>query len=702
MRLIKSLLDLRHKISFRLYFAIGFAVSLTFAASLIGWFTFDRLGIAQAKVNEESIPEIAAAFSVAQHTGDLVSATDRLSVAATLDDVASIRKFIGEISPSLQDRVTFLSQMGGRGIEEAERLERIRIYSDTLISGVAEFDNNILEHYELTGIGSDLRRRLEDVRVVWDQLSVEAMRSEVKYWSQVSRESGRGDLEGLLKLQDAMDTVMQSLALAAVADHATEIEPLIQDFGEASTSVENELAKLEHLPSHANLVQVFAWLYSLGNEKNNGFEVWARELTLAEQRRNLLKINFEVAALLNSDVETLVDDAQARAQAAADTSAQTIGVGRVLLLATSVVSLAGALMVIWLLVSSMLLRLGHILERMRRMAGGELEVPVEAEGKDEVAEMAAALEVFRANAMEAIRLNLVEELAQYLRERNEELAEALENLQKAQDRLIAQEKLSALGELAAGLAHEINNPLNFVNNFSDSSADLLTELRATLEESKEGRLDEEQHTLVEEIMDDLAANMERINNNGVQASRIVQALLNLGQTSVARQVSDINGILNEHAQIAYRNASLAHEDFHLDLVFDCEGIDDLEVNPQDIGRLFINLVNNACYATNEKRQSQGSDREDYVPTLWLSTRLVGQQVEIRLRDNGVGIPKEAMDKIFNPFFTTKPTDQGVGLGLTICNDIIREHGGSIEVASEPGEFTEVLVTLPVEPPPVPT
>ena len=260
-------------------------------------------------------------------------------------------------------------------------------------------------------------------------------------------------------------------------------------------------------------------------------------------------------------------------------------------------------------------------------------------------------------------------------------------------------KLSALGELVAGLAHEINNPLNFVNNFSEVSKDLLDEARETLEEIEDGGMDEGQRELIEELIGDISDNLERIKINGERAGRIVQAMLTMGWETVDRQPSDINRLLNEHVQIAYQNANAADEDFRLDLQFDCEDMEDIEINPRDIGRVFLNLVNNARYATNEKRLSQAAN--GYEPTLWISTRRVDQQVEIRLRDNGVGIPADVVDRIFNPFFTTKPTDRGTGLGLTICNDAVQEHGGSIEVSSEQDEFTEVLVSLPVDPLPAP-
>ena len=698
---LKRALDIRHRISFRLYLAIIFAVGLTFAASVVGWFSFDRVGSAQSRVNEESIPEIAAAFAVAQYTGDLVTSTDRLSTAATPEDLRSIRENIGRISPGLSERVAFLAASGGSDEAGAERLARIQANSDALVAGVSQFESNIMEYFELTGEGDRLRRRLVDAHSVWDSVAVSATGDELAHLLDSPAGSGSGVLQSLVQLQEDIDSIVRALSGASVAVDAGEIGPLRDSFRQAVSSAESSLAGLSQLPSHANLTQAFMGLASLGTGEGNAFDVWSRELLLAGERRQLLDSNYDTALLLNADVEALVRGAQARAQAATEASAEAVALGRALLLAISVMSLTGALLVAWLLVNSLIRRLGRMSVRMRRMAGGDLEAEVQVDGQDEVAEMAAALEVFRHNAREAIRLNLVEELAQYLQERNGELADALDNLHKAQDRIIAQEKLSALGELASGVAHEINNPLNFVNNFSETSADLVTEMRETLEESDNGQLSQNQRELLEDIISDLADNMERIRNNGGRASRIVQAMLTMGLDSVERQFYDINRLLDEHAQIAYQSACSADQDFRLQLQFDCQEMEDIEVNPQGMGRVFVNMVNNACYATDEKRRSLGDD-SSYEPSLTLSTRRAGGQVEIRLRDNGTGIPEDVVGNIFNPFFTTKPTDRGTGLGLTICNEIVREHGGSIEVNSEPGEFTEMLVILPVDLPSVPS
>ena len=396
---------------------------------------------------------------------------------------------------------------------------------------------------------------------------------------------------------------------------------------------------------------------------------------------------------------------------------------------------------------------------MRSLAAGDLDTRVEIGGRDEVAEMAAALEVFRHNAQEAIRLNLVEELAQELEgknteleginerldsqnheldsknaelesvnaqldsqnhelesinarldsqnheldSKNAELEEAMTNLAAAQDRIVAQEKLASLGELTAGVAHEIRNPLNFVKNFSESSEELLEEMRETLDESEDGKLDEEQLGLINDIFTDLNENLERIRTHGERANRIVQDMLLMGRESVTREMSNINNLLDEHARLAYHSARAQDQEFQLDLQYDFEEMGEIEVNPRDVGRLFLNMVSNACYATDEKRRNllEADPNSSYMPTLALTTRRDDEHVIVRIRDNGSGMPEEVAEKIFNPFFTTKPTGQGTGLGLSICNDIIREHGGTIEVESQPDEYTEMVISLPLALPDTP-
>ena len=362
----------------------------------------------------------------------------------------------------------------------------------------------------------------------------------------------------------------------------------------------------------------------------------------------------------------------------------------------NVVSIVGALLIAWLFVGGVILRrIDRLSNSMRRMADGDLEAEVDITGHDEVAEMADALEVFRRHALEVQRLNLVEKLAEELGEKNEAIEKALSDLREAQDQIIASQKLAELGELTAGVAHEIKNPLNFVKNFAEASSELIEELRETLDEIRES-MDPEQRALIDEICQDLTENLERIRSHGDRADRIVRDMLRMGRSSGGRQPTDINSLLEEHVRLAFHSARANDSNFQLDIQEDFDSdAGEIDVVPQDLGRVFLNMVGNACDATNERRMAS---EDDYKPILAVSTRRMEETVEIRVRDNGTGMPKEVIDKIFNPFFTTKPTDKGNGLGLAISSDIVRQHGGTIRVESEAGSFTEMIIDLPHAPP----
>ena len=213
------------------------------------------------------------------------------------------------------------------------------------------------------------------------------------------------------------------------------------------------------------------------------------------------------------------------------------------------------------------------------------------------------------------------------------------------------------------------------------------------------KLSEEDQAYIKEISDDLNGNLNRIISHGDRANRIVQDMLMMGRETGEERATDINALLDEHARLAYHSARATDPDFQLHIEQELDpDVGEIVVKPQDIGRVFLNIVGNACDATDQKRltQHESGDRS-YMPTLTLVTSRGDEYIEVRIRDNGGGIPPEVADRIFNPFFTTKPTDRGTGLGLAISSDIIRQHGGSIEVDSEPGEWTEMTVRLPLEP-----
>jgi two-component system NtrC family sensor kinase len=279
--------------------------------------------------------------------------------------------------------------------------------------------------------------------------------------------------------------------------------------------------------------------------------------------------------------------------------------------------------------------------------------------------------------------------------RTRELAKSLEDLRTAQDRLVQTQKLASLGQLIAGIAHEIKNPLNFVNNFSGVSVELIDELAEGL---KGVALDNKKRTEFSEITETLRSNLEKVVQHGKRADSIVKnMLLHSREGSGEHRPVDINALVEESLNLAYHGARAEMEGFSINLEksFD-PAVGEADLFPQEILRVLLNLISNGFYAATKR---QGLAKNDaFEPTLSAGTKNLGDRVEIRIRDNGIGIPPEVKDKIFNPFFTTKPPGEGTGLGLSISHDIIvKQHAGSIEVDTEPGAFTEVRIILPRTP-----
>jgi two-component system NtrC family sensor kinase len=276
--------------------------------------------------------------------------------------------------------------------------------------------------------------------------------------------------------------------------------------------------------------------------------------------------------------------------------------------------------------------------------------------------------------------------------RTGELARSLEDLRTAQDRLVQTEKLASLGQLTAGIAHEIKNPLNFVNNFSAVSVELIDELRDALGGV---RLNNKLRAEISEIADTLQSNLDKVVQHGKRADAIVKnMLLHSRQGSGEHRPVDINALVDESLNLAYHGARAERQGFNITLErsFD-PAAGDIDLFPQEITRALLNLISNGFYAATKRKAE--ADGGNYEPTLAAATKNLGDRVEIRIRDNGTGIPPEVREKLFNPFFTTKPAGEGTGLGLSISHDIIvKQHGGSIEVDTQPGEFTEFRIVLP--------
>ena len=278
-----------------------------------------------------------------------------------------------------------------------------------------------------------------------------------------------------------------------------------------------------------------------------------------------------------------------------------------------------------------------------------------------------------------------------LRQRTDDLSASLEHLRATQDRLVQTQKLASLGQLTAGIAHEIKNPLNFVNNFSSVSVELIDELQGTL---KGVPFDDKARAEINELTDTLRGNLDKVVEHGQRADSIVKSmLLHSRQGSGERRLIDVNALVEESFKLAYHGARADKQNFNIMVEQSLDpAAGKADLFPQEITRVVLNLISNGVYATAKKAQAND---ESYKPTLIASTKSLGDRIEIKIRDNGTGIPPEIKDKMFNPFFTTKPAGEGTGLGLSISHDIVvKQHAGSIEVDTQPGEFTEVKIILP--------
>ncbi len=288
----------------------------------------------------------------------------------------------------------------------------------------------------------------------------------------------------------------------------------------------------------------------------------------------------------------------------------------------------------------------------------------------------------------------VAERTSKLEERNKELAFAIAELKSMQKKIIVQEKMASLGSLTAGIAHEIKNPLNFINNFAQLASELADELSVDISKY-EKTLSPDFKSSLDEVVSTMKMNLSKINEHGKRIDGIIHGMLLHSRGVSSEKIPvDLNYLLEEYVNLAYHGMRAKGVVFNIQIIKDYdERIGRVDLFPQDISRVFINILNNAFYTLREKHIKEG---QDYIPTIWVKTSKLKNAVEIRIKDNGMGIPSEIKEKIFSPFFTTKPAGEGTGLGLSISYDIIvQQHKGDIQVNSKPGKYTEFIIKLPL-------
>lgn len=623
------LLDRWRRIGTRLYVALGIAVILTLVSGAVGVFYFEQSGDLNFQVRSETVPALEASWTVARETERLRNVG--LGLASDSDTgnqdwpSGAIAESLGRIDAALD----FVS-----GVPELK--PEAQAVSDAT--------------YDLADVIDNLSRSREALnstsRVAADYRSILA-----------TARSNVGESEAALSvlrqvLEAESETELQALWEQFTKLHAAGIDPAVASLGEGE----------------------------------GVFYVRSLELALSASISDSTAAFDASSANLEQAVTQMLEAARAHSADSLGLAVSSFDEGRTLLTAISVISVIVATLAAWLWVGNgMVRRLSRMSERMRHMADGDLETPVPEVGRDEIGELANALEVFREQALEVQRLNLVEKLYEELRQTNAEL-------KRAQARLIAQEKLAALGELVSGVAHEIRNPLNFVNNFSEGSLELYDELSEMLETYRD-KMSADDTALLDDISGELTTSLNRVLSNGGRALAIVERMRGLGVVGGEAVVTDLNSLVRDAVQSGVSSFSAEAEGFSLQTVFDLDpGVGELSLVETDFGEAMLSLVRNSCYAMQLKQEAAA---DGFEPILAVSTKVVDNAAEISVHDNGTGIADDVLGHIFNPFFSTREGVSGAGLGLPIAADVARRLGGELSVDTVYGEYTVFTMKLPL-------
>ena len=689
------------------------AVFLTLVATFVSNFYFQSIQRFQKVVNEEAVPNMESAFNVSLEGGQIVNAVPSLTSVSDIEALETLKSQIDEEQETFRNH---LREVGRIGLSE-ESQDELNSNAEALLANIDTVENLVEERFTFDEKLVELSNEFGSIEEKIRQDLATEIDEQTLFFSMGYSESGQAPVARsehfnqaefnryryLIELRRNANISGQLLSQALNVNDTPNLETLKDQFESSEFSIHRALKYLEDDKIYEEAKQKFGTLLDVGLSEEGIFPVKSRLIQIEVQIENLFRSNRELGESVVSTIEEVVTQAKADADTATESSANVVTQGQVILVVLVVITAVGAVLIAVTYINPKILKRLDLLSRhMRVMAKGDFEEKIKVDGKDEIADMQEALEVFRRNSLEAQRLNLVETLADELSKKNEDLESANVELKHAQGQIVMREKLAALGELTAGVAHEIRNPMNFIKNFSESSEDLLEEMIEEISEpeKRDPPGSDMDMGLIEEISEDLVSNLKRIRQHTTRANRIIDDMLKMGRDTQEFQPTDLNELLDEHARLAFHSARAQDIEFQLDIQWDLdETVGEVQVVPQDMGRLFINLVANSGYACNEKRRTLLAENpsSDYIPTLSIKTQRMGDQIILTFKDNGTGIPQDAIEKIFNPFFTTKPTDQGTGLGLSLCNDIVRTHGGEMRVFSEDGEYTEMVIDLPEDP-----
>ncbi len=696
----------------QLYLVLLGSVLITLAASMVAYFSFNETLRHESRLAEYSMPNLINSVDIARQSAVVVNGAFLLVAASSPQEHEAVVITVGQERDALSNIIRDLESRSafpeytqlikehlldlGNHLEVIQQSSARRLTINQSLLLLAEelaATNRRIEHTLVQTIDDQGFYLVEGLRDLEDQaaaINERASEDELTAYRNLTTVNHQANL-AILLLDEALVLSDRHLLPTVQERFHSAVQNFLQIYSRFPESMKNNLLSND--------------LERLGEigEGSKGIIPLRRELLdrLEQEQNALVEVRRE-SELLVAEVNNLVTQINDEAISSSTAARAAASTGILLLVLLNILSTVGAILFGWLFVGRYLVRrLIGLAGSMRQMASGDLEVPVEVSGKDEVTDMAKALEVFRRYAYEVQRLNLVEKLAEELDAKNETLEQTLKNLEEAQEQIIAEQKLSSLGQLTAGVAHEIKNPLNFVDNFSAVAIELTEEIEELMgaEENEEPFvIQEDDVEEIKSILSELRQSLGKIREHSKRADGIVHSMLEHSRTEAGEwRETDVNALLKQYVELAYHALRAEDTSFNMAMNFDMDtDIGMLKVVPQDIGRVFLNLATNACQALNEKQQQSS---KDYEPGLWVTSRLQTDTAEFCIRDNGPGIPEDLRQKIFEPFVTTKPPGKGTGLGLSLTADILIRHGGSIHLETEEGEFAEMCIQLPLEPPP---
>lgn len=711
---VASRLRLPRGLRGRLFLAFAGISSFAILAAVAGLVAFIVARRALDDMTATRLPETLIAMEMMRHSERLVATGPTLLSAANADAIMAVAATKDAQLLSIRRELAQLEARDG----ESPMVREIKNAIDSLASNLAAIEIAAMRRDEAASQRNAILRNAfgasQQFAKIWSVRFEDLQKKVVELQRATATrqvDSGK-NATTIDKLDETMQAILpfdqlqrrtsESFQLLVGGSETTDPDELAR----LKSSSEKVMRDIDGLVSGVDLDISTALLptIKLLHESALGagglFAVRENELQAIAESRRLIDENARLSRRVSDAAEAFVAISRRQMEGAARGAVRVQNEGSAALAVIVALSLVSSVLIVWLYVGrSIVSRLTGIGAGMAGIAAGRRDVVVDTAGVDEIAAMGRMVEVFRQHAIERDAL-LVERAEAAMRleglveERTIELQRRYGELQAAQANLIQAEKMASLGQLTAGIAHEIKNPLNFVNNFANLSVELLGELKETAAPALDA-LDDKKRADVDEVVEILTGNLEKIAEHGRRADGIVRSMLEHSRGSSGdRRAIDLNALIEEALNLAYHGARAQDQSFNITLERElATGIAPIELVPQDVTRVFLNLFGNGFYAA-KKRKEQTGDAA-FRPILKVTTRDRGDAVEVLVRDNGTGIPADARDKLFQPFFTTKPTGEGTGLGLSISYDIVtQQHGGAIAVDSRLGEFTEFTVRFP--------